>query len=91
MTEEEKNGIWSEVSPELIEAFLSIKNEKELKAFFRDLMSERDLRELNMRWEMLRNSTLVFHLYRFKKKQGSLQSLSPRSISGLRKVAAAIR
>ena len=52
MTDEEKNGIWSEVSPELIKAFLSLKDEDELKAFFRDLMSERDLRELNMRWEI---------------------------------------
>jgi TrpR-related protein YerC/YecD len=52
ISDEEKNGIWSEVSPELIKAFLSIKNEAELKAFFRDLMSERDLRELQMRWEV---------------------------------------
>ena len=55
MTEEEKNGIWSELeqkSPDLIKAFLSLKNEAELKAFFRDLMSERDLREFAMRWEV---------------------------------------
>ena len=48
--DEEKNAIWSEISPDLIQAFLSLKNEDELKAFFRDLMSERDLRELQMRW-----------------------------------------
>ena len=29
---------------------MSLKNEEELKAFFRDIMSERDLRELQMRW-----------------------------------------
>ena len=55
MTDEEKNGIWKELeqkSPELIKVFLSIKNEEELKMFFRDIMSERDLRELAMRWEV---------------------------------------
>ena len=53
--DEEKYGIWSEIeqkSPDLIKAFLSLKNEDELKAFFRDLMSERDLREFAMRWEV---------------------------------------
>ena len=52
ISDEEKNGIWAEISPELIKAFLSLKNEAELKAFFRDLMSERDLRELEMRWQV---------------------------------------
>ncbi len=55
MDDQEKNAIWDEVkqkSPDLIEAFLSLKNEDELKAFFRDLMSERDLREFAMRWEV---------------------------------------
>jgi TrpR-related protein YerC/YecD len=55
MTDEEKNGIWKELeqkSPDLIKVFLSLKNEDELKAFFRDLMSERDLREFAMRWEV---------------------------------------
>ena len=51
MTEEEKNGIWSELkNPDLLTAFLSLKDEAELKAFLRDLLSERDLRELDMRW-----------------------------------------
>ncbi len=53
--EAEKNNIWKEVeetSPDLIKAFLSLKNEEDLKAFFRDLMSERDLREFAMRWEI---------------------------------------
>ena len=55
MMDEEKNGIWKEIdekSPTLIKVFLSLKNEDELKAFFRDLMSERDLREFAMRWEV---------------------------------------
>ncbi len=55
ITEEEKTKIWAEIkekSPDLIEAFLSLKSEEELKAFFRDLMSERDLREFAMRWEV---------------------------------------
>lgn len=53
--DEEKNAIWEEIeqrSPDLIEAFLALKNKDELKAFFRDLMSERDLREFAMRWEI---------------------------------------
>ncbi|MBX9723591.1 MAG: hypothetical protein K2X81_19460 [Candidatus Obscuribacterales bacterium] len=53
--EEEKNGIWAEIeekSPDLLKVFLSLKNEEELKMFFRDLMSERDLREFAMRWEV---------------------------------------
>lgn len=53
--EAEKNGIWAEIekkSPDLIKVFLSIKNEDELKAFFRDIFSERDLREFAMRWEV---------------------------------------
>lgn len=55
MDDKERNGIWAEVeekSPDLIQAFLSLKDETELKAFFRDLMSERDLREFAMRWEV---------------------------------------
>jgi TrpR-related protein YerC/YecD len=55
MGEQEKNDIWTEIeqkSPDLIEAFLSLENKDELKAFFRDLMSERDLREFAMRWEV---------------------------------------
>jgi TrpR-related protein YerC/YecD len=55
ISDEEKNGIWTEIqqkSPDLIKAFLSLKNEDELKAFFRDMMSERDLREFAMRWEV---------------------------------------
>jgi TrpR-related protein YerC/YecD len=57
ITEEEKIKIWLEIkekSPDLIEVFLSLKNEDELKAFFRDLMSERDLREFAMRWEVVK-------------------------------------
>lgn len=55
MDDTEKNGIWAEIeerSPDLVKAFLSLKTEAELKAFFRDLMSERDLREFAMRWEI---------------------------------------
>lgn len=55
MSDEERNKIWEEIeqkSPTLLKTFLSLKNEDELKAFFRDLMSERDLREFAMRWEV---------------------------------------
>ena len=53
--DQEKNAIWDEVeqkSPDLLDVFLSLKDKTELKAFFRDLMSERDLREFAMRWEV---------------------------------------
>ena len=53
--ESEKNDIWKEIeekSPDLLDVFMSFKNKDELKAFFRDLMSERDLREFAMRWEI---------------------------------------
>ena len=55
MDDKEKNGIWEEIeqkSPELLDVFLALKNKDEMKAFFRDLMSERDLREFAMRWEI---------------------------------------
>ncbi len=55
ISDQEKNEIWSEIeqkSPDLLKVFLSLKNEDELKAFFRDLMSERDVREFAMRWEV---------------------------------------
>lgn len=55
MDDQEKNGIWKEIeekSPDLLDVFMSFKNKDELKAFFRDLMSERDLREFAMRWEV---------------------------------------
>ncbi len=54
-SDEEKNAIWDEISqtsPDLLEVFLSLKDETEAKAFFRDLFSERDLREFAMRWEV---------------------------------------
>ena len=55
ISDEEKNAIWDEIeqkSPDLLDVFMSFKNKDELKAFFRDLMSERDLREFAMRWEV---------------------------------------
>lgn len=55
MDEQEKNAIWDEIeqkSPDLLDAFLALKNKDEVKAFFRDLMSERDIREFAMRWEI---------------------------------------
>ncbi len=55
ITNDEKNAIWTEIeqkSPELLDVFLALENKDEMKAFFRDLMSERDLREFAMRWEV---------------------------------------
>lgn len=51
----EKNDIWTEIekkSPDLLDVFMSFENKDEFKAFARDLMSERDLREFAMRWEI---------------------------------------
>ncbi len=53
--DQEKNAIWEEiekVSPDLLQTILSLENEEEAKAYLRDLLSERDLRELAMRWEV---------------------------------------
>ena len=51
ISSEEKNGVWSKLQqPDLFKAFLSLKNEDELKAFFRDLMTEKELVEFDMRW-----------------------------------------
>ena len=53
--DEEKNAIWAEIekmSPDLLQTFLSLKTIDEAKAYLRDLLSERDLRELAMRWEV---------------------------------------
>ena len=55
ISDEEKNGIWKEIeqkSPDLLDTFLALKTKEEAKAFFRDIFSERDLREFAMRWEV---------------------------------------
>ena len=51
ISSEEKNQVWSHLkNPDLLSAFLSLKNEDELKAFCRDLMTEREIMEFDMRW-----------------------------------------
>lgn len=55
ISDSEKNGIWKEIeetSSDLLDVFMSFQSKDELKMFFRDLMSERDLREFAMRWEV---------------------------------------
>ncbi len=53
LTNEEKNWIWSKVEfPGVWQAFLSIKNEEELKKFFRDIMTEKEIAEYDMRWRI---------------------------------------
>lgn len=78
--EDEKNNIWVEIgqkSPDLIKAFLSLKNEEELKAFFRDLMSERDLREFAMRWEVAKKLDAGIPYSEIEKETGE----SPNTIA----------
>lgn len=82
MTEEEKNAIWSELkSPDLLKAFLLIKNEAELKAFLRDLLSERDLRELDMRWEVAKKLDAGVSFTQIQEESGQ----SPTTITKINK------
>lgn len=49
----EKNNIWSTLkSKNLLEAFLSLKTKDEAEAFLRDLMTEKEISEFDMRWRI---------------------------------------
>jgi TrpR-related protein YerC/YecD len=53
ITVKEKVGIWSEVESSVIcKPFLALSDEQELKCFFRDIMTENEIRELNKRWRV---------------------------------------
>jgi TrpR-related protein YerC/YecD len=53
ITDEEKNRIWASLhSKDLLKAFLSLHDEEEAKSFFRDLMTEKEIAEFDMRWEV---------------------------------------
>lgn len=53
ITQKEKIQIWDKLhSKDLLKAFLSLHNEEEMKAFFRDLMTEKEIAEFDMRWEV---------------------------------------
>ena len=82
--EDEKCGIWTEIeqkSPDLVKAFLSLKNEDELKAFFRDLMSERDLREFAMRWEVAKMLDAGLSFTQIQEKWGGEEIISSNTIA----------
>ena len=84
MDDQEKNNIWKEIeqkSPDLIKAFLSLKNEDELKAFFRDLMSERDLREFAMRWEVAKMLDSGMSFTQIQEKWDGDEMVSPNTIA----------
>jgi len=84
MGEQEKSDIWKEIeqkSPDLIEAFLSLKNEDELKAFFRDLMSERDLREFAMRWEVAKKLDAGIPYTQIQEEWGGEEMISSNTIA----------
>lgn len=84
MDDQEKNGIWAEIeqrSPDLIRAFLLLKNEAELKAFFRDLMSERDLREFGMRLEVAKMLDAGMSFTQIQEKWDGDEMVSPRTIT----------
>ena len=47
----EKNKVWSELkSKNFLQAFLSLKTENDAKDFLRDLMTEKEIIEFDMRW-----------------------------------------
>lgn len=49
----ERNNVWSQLkSRNLLKAFLSLKTEDEAKAFLRDLMTEKEIVEFDMRWRV---------------------------------------
>lgn len=51
ITPEEKTAIWSKGNnPSVWKAFLALKNEDELRMFFRDIMTEKEIGEFDMRW-----------------------------------------
>ncbi len=82
--DDEKCNIWAEIeqkSPDLIKAFLSLKNEDELKAFFRDLMSERDLREFAMRWEVAKMLDAGMSFTQIQDKWGGEEMISSNTIA----------
>jgi TrpR-related protein YerC/YecD len=56
ITDQEKTEIWTKLKdPEpLYQAFLSLETVDELKAFFRDLMTEKEIVEFDMRWRIVR-------------------------------------
>jgi len=84
MDDQEKSDIWKEIkqkSPDLIEAFLSLKNEDELKAFFRDLMSERDLREFAMRWEVAKKLDAGIPYTQIQEEWGGEEMISSNTIA----------
>ncbi len=88
MDDQEKNGIWKEIeqkSPDLIKAFLSLKNEEELKAFFRDLMSERDLREFAIRWEVAKMLDSGMSFTQIQEKWAGDEMVSPNTIAKINK------
>lgn len=88
MTDEEKNGIWAEIeqkSPDLLDAFLSLENKDELKAFFRDLMSERDLREFAMRWEVAKKLDAGVPYTQIQEEWGGEEVISSNTIAKINK------
>jgi len=52
-TPQDKNNVWLKLgSSTLIQAILALKNEAEVKVFFRDLMTEQELITFDMRWRI---------------------------------------
>lgn len=82
LTNEEKNWVWSKVKfPGVWEAFLSLKNEEELKMFFRDLMTEKEICEFDMRWQIAKMLDSGMTFAQIEEKMG----ISPITITRINK------
>jgi len=66
---------------------MSFENKDELKAFFRDLMSERDLREFAMRWEVAKMLDAGATYEQIQEKTGAAMDTILRSADGAKKAA----
>lgn len=79
---EEKTAVWSHIKqPDLYKAFLSLKNEDELKLFFRDLMTEREIMEFDMRWGIAKMLDAGMTFAQIESKTG----ISPITITRINK------
>jgi TrpR-related protein YerC/YecD len=79
ITADEKAAVWSEAkSTTLLKAFLSLKNEKEAKDFFRDIMTENEICELDMRWRVANLLSEGLSVEQIEKNSGVSQRIIKR-------------
>ena len=82
LTHEEKHAVWSKIkTPSVWKAFLALKNEEELKMFFRDLMTEKEINEFDMRWGIAKMLDSGMTFAQIEKETG----ISPITITRINK------